>query len=284
MSEASINSVSSGIGTEADPQSNEDTRGIPLQQVGISRVRYPILISGWEKDTKKQREVDGLFDLTVSLAAAKRGIHMSRLIESLHQWEGALAPTTLQNFLTDLREQQGAESAEMSCQFTWFIERPAPETGKPAWQGIETTWHASQNCKGGQSGYTLAIPVTTLCPCSQAISDYGAHSQRGWIKVRLDWDNDSDIVEPAKVFEALQHAGSSPIYPLLKRPDERHVTMKAFEQPAFVEDTARQAATLLREELRVTRFRIDVRNEESIHTHDAIAVITSGDSSAPSSP
>jgi GTP cyclohydrolase I len=94
----------------------------------------------------------------------------------------------------------------------------------------------------------------------------------------LDWDNDSDIVAPAEVFEALQHAGSAPIYPLLKRPDERHVTMKAFEQPAFVEDTARQAATLLREKLRVTRFRIDVRNEESIHTHDAIAVITSGDS------
>lgn len=280
MSEISMSPLSSS--DTADPQSGRDNRGIALQQVGISRVRYPILISGWENDAKRQREVDGLFDLNVSLAAAKRGIHMSRLIESLHRWEGALAPATLQNFLTDLREQQGAESAEMSCQFSWFVERPAPETGKPALQGIETTWHARQNFKEGQRGYTLAIPVTTLCPCSQAISDYGAHSQRGWIRVRLDWDNDSDIVAPAEVFEALQHAGSAPIYPLLKRPDERHVTMKAFEQPAFVEDTARQAATLLREKLHVTRFRIDVRNEESIHTHDAIAVITSGDSSTQS--
>ncbi|MEM7393766.1 MAG: GTP cyclohydrolase FolE2 [Verrucomicrobiota bacterium] len=260
---------------EADPQSGEDTRGVPLQQVGVSRVRYPVVVAGWETDADRQREVEGLFDLTVSLAARSRGIHMSRLIECLHQWKRPLGPASLQDFLEELRRQQEAHSAEMSCAFTWFVNRPAPETGRHAWQGIETTWQATRDAHGGRSGYTLRIPVTTLCPCSRAISDYGAHSQRSWIAVKMEWGHDAEMVPPEQIFEKLQHAGSAPIYPLLKRPDERHVTMRAYEQPAFVEDTARQAAVLLRVDPRIADFRIEVRNEESIHTHDAIAVVTS---------
>jgi len=276
MSESSEAHTSQGSAVKADPQSSEDTRGIPLQQVGISRVRYPIMISGWETDADQQREVEGLFDLSVSLSAQNRGIHMSRLIESLHHWKSPLGPASFQSFLEDLRQQQGAETAEMSCSFTWFMDRPAPETKRPAWQGIETTWHASNDAHGGRSGYTLRIPVTTLCPCSRAISDYGAHSQRGWVTVKLEWETGHDIVPPREVFERLQHAGSAPIYPLLKRLDERHVTMKAYEQPAFVEDTARRAALLLQEALCISDFRIEVRNEESIHTHDALAIVSSG--------
>ena len=262
--------------TQADPQSSEDTRGIPLEQVGISKVRYPVTITGWESDPDRKKEVEGLFDLTVSLAAENRGIHMSRLIESLHHWQEPLSPTSLQNFLKELRQQQEATVASMSCNFTWFVNRPAPETDRPAWQGIATTWHATQNDGGGRSGYTLRIPVTTLCPCSKAISDYGAHSQRGWVTVKVEWPNSADIVPPEEIFEKLQHAGSAPIYPLLKRPDERHVTMKAYEQPAFVEDTARRAALSLQEDPRISNFKIEARNEESIHTHDAVAVFTSG--------
>ncbi|MEM0968446.1 MAG: GTP cyclohydrolase FolE2 [Verrucomicrobiota bacterium] len=261
---------------QADPQSGTDERGIPLEQVGISRIRYPVTIAGWESKSGRQREVEGVFDLTVSLEAQKRGIHMSRLIESLHRWNQPLAPSSLQCFLKDVRAQQGAENATMTCRFTWFLDRPAPETGHQAWQGIETTWHATQHADGGSSGYTLRVPVTTLCPCSRAISDYGAHSQRGWVTVRVEWRNGGDLVAPQEIFEKLQHAGSAPIYPLLKRPDERHVTMKAYEQPAFVEDTVRRAVLLLREDARISHFRIEARNEESIHTHDAIAVVAFG--------
>lgn len=260
---------------QADPQSSRDTRGISLDQVGISRVRYPVMINGWETDARQQREVEGLFDLTVSLAASNRGIHMSRLIESLHCWGEPLGPASLQDFLQVLRQQQGAADAKMRCDFTWFVHRAAPLTKNPAWQGVETTWRAVQNDNGGSSGYTLRIPVTTLCPCSRAISDYGAHSQRGWITVEVDWEGSDHIVPPAEVFDKLQNAGSAPIYPLLKRPDERHVTMTAYEQPAFVEDTARRAALLLQEDSRIPSFRIEVRNEESIHTHDAVAVVSS---------
>ena len=124
---------------QSDPQSGEDTRGIPLEQVGISRVRYPVTITGWDTDPNQQKEVEGLFDLTVSLAAKNRGIHMSRLIESLHHWQEPLGPASLQNFLRKLRRQQDAAVATMNCNFTWFVNQPAPETKRPAWQGISTT-------------------------------------------------------------------------------------------------------------------------------------------------
>tara|TARA_B100001057_G_scaffold61379_2_gene54730 strand:+ start:676 stop:1494 length:819 start_codon:yes stop_codon:yes gene_type:complete len=261
---------------QADPQSGKDTRGIPLEQVGISRVRYPVMITGWDKKTKTQKEVEGLFDLTVSLAAENRGIHMSRLIESLHHWEEPLGPESLQSFLKELRRKQNAAAATMNCNFTWFVNQPAPESKRPAWQGISTTWHATQSEDDGGNGYTLRIPVTTLCPCSKEISDYGAHSQRSWIVVKIKWQADAKFIFPEEIFQKLQHAGSSPIHPLLKRADERHVTMKAYEQPAFVEDTARHAALLLQGDSRISNFRIEVRNEESIHTHDAIAIFNSG--------
>ena len=120
-------------------------------------------------------------------------------------------------------------------------------------------------------GYTLKIPVTTLCPCSREISDYGAHSQRGWVKVKIEWDSVDAWVSPQEIYEKLQYAGSAPIYPLLKRADERHVTMLAYKQPAFVEDTIRKAAMILKAESLIKRFELNVCNEESIHTHDAVA-------------
>jgi len=177
-------------------------------------------------------------------------------------------------FLTMIREQQQAHSATVDCRFTWFVERPTPKTDLPAWQGIETSWHGHQDSEGSTVGFTLNIPVTTLCPCSREISDYGAHSQRGWVKVRLDWNSDEAMVLPQEVFEMLQHAGSAPIYPLLKRADERHVTMLAYQQPAFVEDTLRAAALKLSEDFRIKRFELNICNEESIHTHDAIASLS----------
>ncbi len=136
MNETKSSQPITATSPQADPQAREDTRGIALEQVGISRVLYPITITGWENDPSRIKEVDGLFDLTVSLAAKNRGIHMSRLIESLHQWKEPLGPKSLQNFLSELRQKQGAEAASMTCNFKWFISRPAPKTGHSSWQGI----------------------------------------------------------------------------------------------------------------------------------------------------
>jgi len=258
---------------KADPQAEVDAREIGIDHVGISNVSYPVIISGWEASNREDtKEVS--ISLKVSLAPDVRGIHMSRLLETLHHFEKPLSPTTMASFLTMIRQKQKSQSATVDCRFTWFTQRPAPITQLPAWQGIETTWHGYQDSEGSTVGYTLNIPVTTLCPCSREISDYGAHSQRGWVRVRIYWNANDEIICPEEIFDKLQHAGSSPIYPLLKRADERHVTMLAYQQPAFVEDTLRTAALALREDSRISRFELNICNEESIHTHDAIASLS----------
>lgn len=257
---------------KADPQTDSDTRGIAIDHVGISRVRYPLLISGWGSSHEETKEVE--LTLKVSLASNVRGIHMSRLLEGVHHWGGALSIHNMVDFLSMIRQQQQSLTATVDCRFTWFVERPTPKTKLPAWQAIGTTWHGHQDNEGSSIGYTLDIPVTTLCPCSREISDYGAHSQRGWVKVRLEWGSEDEMIAPQEIFDALQHAGSAPIYPLLKRADERHVTMQAYEQPAFVEDTLRKAALILKADARVKRFKLKICNEESIHTHDAIASLS----------
>lgn len=218
----------------ADPQADPDVHGIPLDLVGLRGVLYPVWISGWENDPTHAEQKEALFSLKVSLASDQRGIHMSRLLETLHHWKEPLSPATLPTFLRAMRQRQHAQHAAMTVQFNWLISRPAPQTGCPAWQGIETTWHGTQDENSTTVAYTLRIPVTTLCPCSRAISDYGAHSQRSWIRVKIEWPTTHAIVALREIFEKLQHAGSAPIYPLLKRTDERHVTMLAYEQPAFV--------------------------------------------------
>jgi GTP cyclohydrolase I len=257
---------------KADPQAEIDTRGIFLNTVGIDRVIYPARISGWEEDASIEQRSQATFSLSVSLNAEKRGIHMSRLIEVLHAWEQPHSLVYLPYFLTQLRKQQGATYAEMSCNFHWFAIRPAPQTKFEACQALETTWHAKQSENEPTTlGYTLRVPVTTLCPCSKEISDYGAHSQRSWITVKIEWQDGDRYVAPAGVFEILSQCASAPIYPLLKRADERHVTMQAYENPGFVEDVARRAAHALNACPDIADFHLHIRNEESIHTHDAIA-------------
>ncbi|MFT5882655.1 MAG: GTP cyclohydrolase I [Crocinitomicaceae bacterium] len=257
---------------EADPQTDNDTRGVAIDHVGISNVCYPLLISGWDNSRQEIKEVS--MSLKVSLAPNVRGIHMSRLLEGVHHWSGALSMDNMEDFLSMTRKQQDSLTATVDCRFTWFVERPTPKTELPAWQGIETTWHGHQDNEGSIIGYTLNIPVTTLCPCSREISDYGAHSQRGWVKVKLEWSADDKIICPQEIFDKLQYAGSAPIYPLLKRADERHVTMLAYQQPAFVEDTLRRAALTLQQDARVKRYELNICNEESIHTHNAIASLS----------
>ncbi|MFC5050946.1 GTP cyclohydrolase FolE2 [Rubritalea spongiae] len=257
---------------KADPQKDCDTRGIAIDHVGISNVRYPILIAGWDSTRQETKEVS--MSLKVSLAPNVRGIHMSRLLEGVHHWSGALSINNMEKFLSMIRKQQESHTATVDCRFTWFVKRPTPKTELPAWQGIETTWHGHQDNEGSTVGYTLDIPVTTLCPCSREISDYGAHSQRGWVKVKLEWNAHDEIISPQEIYNKLQNAGSAPIYPLLKRADERHVTMLAYQQPAFVEDTLRKAALILKDDTRVKSFELHICNEESIHTHDAVASLS----------
>jgi len=159
---------------EADPQTETDIHGIGIDHEGISNVRYPVLITGWET-SERQEKKEAVFSLRVSLAPDVRGIHMSRLLDSLHYWGEPLTQSSMVDFLNQIRQQQNAESATVDCSFTWFVERVAPKSQLPSWQGIETTWHSHSELRDTTLVYTLNIPVTTLCPCSRDISDYDAH-------------------------------------------------------------------------------------------------------------
>jgi len=261
---------------QSDPQSSTDTRGLSLNFVGIDEFEMPLMIEGWDKSLGQQ-SVHAAISLGVSVKAEQRGIHMSRLVEWLHRWEHGFSLETLPSLAEAIAESQGADTSELILGFTWFVERSAPASEKRSWQSIRTHYMATidRATGSGSIGYRIAVPVTTLCPCSREISDYGAHSQRGWINGEFEWQLEDgatpDLLLPGESLAILETCGSAPIYPLLKRLDERQVTMQAYENPAFVEDVARQCALRLGAEPRVDAFRIEVRNEESIHTHNAVA-------------
>ncbi len=260
---------------KADPQSASDTRNIALHTVGIDRVFYPAEISGWDGESGESQSTQAEFSLSVSLAADKRGIHMSRLIELLHSWEHGFSPAATIDFCEAMRAGQGAEEARVSLQFMWFTSAPAPVTEKPALQGIQTEWQVDSRDDGFIVGYRLRIPVTTLCPCSRDISDYGAHSQRSWVDVSAHWGSAEEVVAPSELYHLLKDSASAPVFPLLKREDERHVTMQAYDNPSFVEDATRSVFDRISSDGRFGMFRLQVRNEESIHAHDAFAEIHS---------
>jgi GTP cyclohydrolase I len=202
---------------------------------------------------------------------------MSRFIEVLNRHRGEVTLRTLPTLLGELRERLDAERARVEIEFPYFLERTAPVSGATSLMEYECSFVAEAGANGDDFVLGVSVPVATLCPCSKAISDYGAHNQRGVItltvRTRRDTDGRPEIVWIEELVELAEASGSCPVYPLLKRPDERHVTMRAYDNPAFVEDVVRNAAVALKEDERVIWFRVHAINFESIHNHNAFARI-----------
>ena len=184
---------------------------------------------------------------------------------------------TVPAILRDLRRKLDAESAHIHLVFPYFLERQAPVSGASALMDYECCFDAAVN--GGKDDFVFGVrvPVTSLCPCSKAISDYGAHNQRGYITIDVqtvrDRDNNFALIWFEELIEIAERSASAPVYPLLKRADERYVTMQAFDNPVFVEDMVRNVAVVLRDDSRVAWFRIEALNQESIHNHSAFASV-----------
>src|SRR5262249_49365406 len=159
---------------------------------------------------------------------------------------GEVTLRTLPRLLAELRERLDAERARVEIEFPYFLERTAPVSGATSLMGYECSFAAESGVGGDDFVLGVRVPVTTLCPCSKAISEYGAHNQRGVIglevRTRPGADGHPELVWIEELVEVAEASGSSPVYPLLKRPDERHVTMRAYDNPAFVEDVVRNAA------------------------------------------
>jgi GTP cyclohydrolase IB len=254
----------------ADVQSSVEARGIELDDVGISGLRYPVCVE--MADGSRQNTVCDA-RLSVALAADVRGTHMSRFVELLDQ-AAVISPSAMIGIVGELASLLEAAVASVDVTFPLFIRRAAPVTGRSALLAIDCRLCASHGASGASLRIGARMPVTSLCPCSKEISDYSAHSQRGYVAVTaLDasWRLGEDGLWPDELLEVCDEAASAPIYPILKRPDERHVTMLAYDRPAFVEDLARDVAVALRDEQRIDGFEVEVVNQESIHDHQAFA-------------
>jgi GTP cyclohydrolase I len=257
-----------------DVQGRRDEREVALDRVGVSGLRYPIVVL--DRDHQKQHTV-AVLKMSVNLPHEFKGTHMSRFIEVLNEHRGEITMRTVPAILRDLRKKLDAESAHIHLVFPYFLERRAPVSGASALMDYECSFDAAVNGGTDKFVFGVRVPVTSLCPCSKAISDYGAHNQRGYITIDVqtirDPENNFALVWFEELIDIAEQSASAPVYPLLKRADERHVTMQAFDNPVFVEDMVRNVALVLRNDSRIAWFRIDALNQESIHNHSAFASV-----------
>lgn len=255
-----------------DIQNQTDDRNTPIDQVGVTDLRYPIVVL--DQQHEKQRTIASL-TMSVALPQQFKGTHMSRFVEVLNEHRGEVTMRTIPTILRDLKSRLEAESARVEVRFPYFIERKAPVSGASSLTDYECSFTGQSNGDTDDFVLGVRVPVTSLCPCSKSISDYGAHNQRGNIDIEVrsapGEDGYPTLIWIEELIDVAEASGSAPVYALLKREDERHVTMQAYDNPVFVEDIVRNVAVRLREDQRVTWFRVHTMNYESIHNHAAFA-------------
>ena len=256
-----------------DVQSSPSSVALDIDRVGVKHVELPLVVK--DRDKGRQHTVASV-DMGVDLPAAYKGTHMSRFVEALENWREAsgeeLDYISMKRLLSDVLTRLNAHRAYAKFSFPYFRTRRAPVSGQaaPVRYLCRLTGELEQGQEGPRFLLELEIPVTTVCPCSKAISRAGAHGQRALVRMgirmsRFEWlEGFIDIAE---------ESGSAPIYTLLKRPDEKFVTEQAYDNALFVEDVVRNVATKLEQHAHVTWFRVEVESEESIHGHNAFASI-----------
>jgi GTP cyclohydrolase IB len=259
-----------------DVQDRPDNRQLPINEVGISGIRYPVAV--WDREHGKQDTVAEV-SMSVDLRPDVKGAHLSRFVEVLHHCAGDLSPQTMPVILGKLRQRLGSHRAELHASFPYFLRRSAPVTGSVALMDYQCQLSGHSDDDGAVLTLAVRVPVTSVCPCSKAISDYGAHNQRGHITLRLqpcdDGAGQPAVVWIEELIEIAEASASSLVFPPLKRPDERYVTIRAHDYPVFVEDMTRAAARALSDDGRIAWFSVEAVNDESIHNHAAFARIDS---------
>lgn len=252
-----------------DLQSTHKNFLFEIEEVGIKNLTYPVLID--------QFQTAGTFSFSTSLNKDEKGINMSRILESVekHYNNGIeLEFNTLYHVLRTLQEKMNQNAAGVDVSGKWFFERFSPVTNIKAIGNADVTYGiAIEGTKVTRKEVTIQAAVTTLCPCSKEISEYSAHNQRGIVTVKAYLNKDDIVIDDYKdkILDAMEANASSILYPILKRPDEKSVTERAYENPRFVEDLIRLIAADLVEFDWIEGFDIECRNEESIHQHDAFA-------------
>lgn len=245
-----------GVNKLKDVQSELDNRGIYLHGVGISDLEYPIIFNG--------NHTIGNFTLLVDLDKNIRGTHMSRFVEVLNRYHDNLSEKRLLEMSIELRKVLEAKKSYIKVSFPYFSLRQAPITKMESYTKCDITYEIINE----EVRLYLAIPIITLCPCSKAISNYGAHNQRALVEIGLKLKEDISIKEIAKYVE---NSSSGMVFSLLKREDEKYVTEHMYDNPHFVEDVVRDLSVFLEKDDRVEGYKVKVISYESIHNHNAFS-------------
>jgi len=252
-----------------DTQSLPDARELPIERVGVKGLRYPIALRGSDGEVQNTIAEFGMY---VGLAHDVKGTHMSRFVEILEERREPLDLAGFRMMQQRMLEHLGARTGRIAMRFPYFIRKAAPVSGVESLLDYDATW-AAETTADGQTRVVVGLmaPVTSLCPCSKKVADYGAHNQRAHITVRVEVAvGDLGLEELARIAE---EEASSELYGLLKRSDEKFVTERAYDNPKFVEDLVRDIALRLKGDPRIRRFWIASENFESIHNHSAYAEI-----------
>lgn len=251
-----------------DTQNEPDFRKIAIDRVGVKNLRYPIQV----RDRKRGAEQSTVatVQLTVDLPHHFKGTHMSRFVEVLNSHGSVLHVSNIRDILVQLRKRLDSQHAHVSFEFPFFLEKAAPVSGAVGLIDYQVKFDATLKKNKLDFIVTVVIPVTTLCPCSKAISARGAHNQRGHVTFAL---RSTEPIWIEDMIRMAEESASSELYSLLKRPDEKAVTERAYDNPVFVEDLVRNVALRADQDKRITWYRIEAENFESIHNHNAYALI-----------
>lgn len=250
-----------------DVQANADRRNIYINQVGVKSLVHPVRIASADGGVVSSVAT---VDMTVGLPPEVKGTHMSRFIEVLQQHEQALDAGGFAALLEKMLQRLDADSGMIEMRFPYFISKRAPVSGVSSLLDYQVMLRGERKAGGSVFTTQVSAPATSLCPCSKEISDYGAHNQRSIITITVEASATLTIEEIAGIAE---QEASCEVYGLLKRPDEKYVTERAYDNPKFVEDLVRDIALRLDADSRVRSYKVEAENFESIHNHSAYALV-----------
>jgi len=249
-----------------DVQNMKDNRDIAVDQVGVWGIKYPVTVK--DRKSGKQNTVADV-DMTVALLPEFKGTHMSRMIEILNDVRGEITMANIPDILDKMRTNLESPQAMFAMRFPYFIEKQAPVSKIGSLFQVEVLFSGFSDENDGTSFILgVRVPVTTLCPCSKEISAGGAHNQRSFVTVNIQF---KEFIWVEDVVSAIEECASCAVYPLLKRGDEKYVTERAFSRPRFAEDIVRNVSEKYTEDENVNWFLVETLHLESIHTHNAYA-------------
>jgi GTP cyclohydrolase I len=249
-----------------DVQGRADTRRIPINRVGIKEIRHPVRVK--DRSTGEQHTI-ATFNMYVSLPHNFKGTHMSRFVEILHA-EREISVESFRTMLETMTTRLEADTGHIEMSFPFFVMKQAPVSGVESLMDYHATLIGERKNGRTEIWVRVVVPVTSLCPCSKKISDYGAHNQRSHVTINAKLHKHMWIEEIIQVAES---EASCELYGILKRPDEKYVTERAYDNPKFVEDLVRDVAVRLNSDDRIGAYVVEAENFESIHNHSAYALI-----------